>query len=146
MSPSGSVLWVDNDPGYIRAFVTALERAGYDVTVIKKVTAAEELLRSKRFNLLILDAMIPTLSETEEAAYPPADTDNGHKTGLVFYRRNKEIIDNAKTPVLVFTVRIDKPIRNEFLQCGLPPASFVTKMDLKDTADFMHKIKEVVRH
>jgi CheY-like chemotaxis protein len=138
------VLWLDNDLGCIRAYKAALEQVGYSVTVVKKVAEAEDLLRAQRFDIFILDVMIPTLNEAEEAVYPPSETDNGHKTGLLFYRRVKDLLAAAKTPVLVFSVRIDKSIQTAFLEEGLPADSFVPKMDLRLTPDFVRKIEQMV--
>lgn len=138
------VLWLDNDLGCIRAFKTGLEEAGYSVTVVKKVSDAEDLLGAQRFDIFILDVMIPTLNEAEEAKYPPSDTDNGHKTGLLFYRKVKDRLAAARTPVLVFSVRIDKSIQTAFLEAGLPAESFVPKMDLRLTPDFVRKIEQMV--
>src|SRR5436309_11396133 len=95
------ILWVDNDPGYIKPFVMALEDEGFEVLVAPDVSSAEDKLLSGEFNLLILDVMIPTISEGEEAKYTPAETENSLKTGLVFYKRMSATLNSKKIPVLV---------------------------------------------
>jgi CheY-like chemotaxis protein len=138
------VLWLDNDPAYIKQFVMTLEEDGYSVVVKKSVTEAERLLQEQRFDLVIVDVMIPTVSQEEEQRYPPAETDNGHKTGLVFFRKVKLLLADKQTSILVLTVRIDEEVRKEFLKEGLPEAQFVTKMDVMETPKFMKKIESLL--
>ena len=139
-----SVLWLDNDLFFINPYKEKLEETGYCVSVVKKVSDAEKLLRSRRFDLFILDVMIPTLNDAEEVDYPPSDTDNGHKTGLLFYLRLKEHLVTAGTPVLVFSVLIDRQIQTAFVENGLPAENFVPKMDVKLVADFSRVVERVM--
>ncbi len=122
----------------------ALKETGFDVTVATTVTTAERLIERERYHLLLLDVMIPTKSESEENLYPPETTDSGLKTGLLFYRRMKEQLDNQHIPVLVMTVRLDSGIFNEFIKAGLNPENFCTKMSLREIPVFLDKIKEVL--
>lgn len=145
MSPEKSILWLDNDLGYITPYVQALEEVRYEVVRTRKVSQAEDLLRSRRFDLLILDVMIPTLSEAEEVVYPPGDTDNGHKTGFLFYQRMKQGLIAAGTPVLVFSVRSDRSIQASFDHEGLPPGDFVPKQNLRHTCEFMRKVQQMIQ-
>jgi CheY-like chemotaxis protein len=138
------ILWVDNDPGYIRPFKIALEGEGYSVTVASTVFQAEACVDGQSYDLIILDVMIPTVSEVEEDAYRPEDTENSLKTGLLFYRRKGKELEQRGTPVLVMTVRIDKAIRREFIAAGLPENHFATKMELRESPHFVSKIKALL--
>jgi CheY-like chemotaxis protein len=138
-----SLLWLDNDPGQIESLLKALERKGYHVTLCRRVSDAELLLETTRYDLLMLDVMIP-ISEGELANYPYEATDNTLATGLTFYRRVRSKLKASNTPVLVMTVRIDKPIATAFVAAGLPPDYFVTRHEVKNTQVFLQKVAEVV--
>ena len=131
------ILWLDNDPLYIKAYVNALEDRGDKVDIATSVTDAEQSLNNHTYNLIIIDAMIPTLSEEEEREYPPEDTDRGLKLGVFFYKR---IVGITKVPVLAMTVRLDETIRNEFKQAGLPEQAFTTKLSVRKIASFLDKV------
>lgn len=138
---SKRILWIDNDPQYIKPFVLAMEDEGYAVSIAKTVSQGERLITNQRFDLVILDVMIPTMSEKEEETYPPDETEDSHKTGLLFYKRHVGVLTKNNTPILVMTVRIDKSITKDFLDAGLPPSNFVTKMELRETPVFLEKIR-----
>jgi len=139
------IIWIDNDRANVRAYVTGLQEAGYAVEVVTSVSKAEEVLRTQQFHLLILDVMIPTMSEQEEANYPPDETDNGHSTGLLFYKRMGDALTKAGTVVMALTVRIDKHVRRAFEESGLPPSHFVTKMEIRAWPDFLRKVEELLK-
>jgi CheY-like chemotaxis protein len=145
MPETKRILWIDNDQANIRAFVNGLREAGYTVDVVTSVSAAEELLVTNRFDLLILDIMIPTMSEKEEEKYPPDETDNGHSTGLLFLKRLGADLVKAGTVVMAFTVRVDKGILRAFEESGLPRSQFVTKMEVREWADFLRKVEELLK-
>lgn len=137
---SKQILWLDNDTAYLVPFVEALEDEGYSVVVVESLTDAEQSLRDKKFDLLIVDIMIPTLSRKEETRYRPEDTDLGYKTGLVFYKQNKEALQKAGTRVMVMTVRLDKAIMDDFIKAGLPGSAFATKYEMAEPTNFLNKI------
>ena len=138
------VLWLDNDSAYLEDYVKTLEGAGYVVKVVTNVTAAENELQKGRYDLLLLDVMIPTKSESEEELYPPEATDSGLKTGLVFYQRMKSVLEAGHTAVLVMTVRLDSGILEGFVEAGLDRGQFSTKMALRETQTFMAKIEKII--
>ena len=136
------VLWLDNDPLYIKSYVKALEDRGDNVDIATSVTDAENGLKSHKYNLIIIDAMIPTMSEEEEIEYPPEETDRGLKLGVSFYKR---VAEKTNTPVLAMTVRLDETIRNEFKNAGLPEAAFTTKLAVRKIASFLEKIDSLTQ-
>ncbi len=137
---SSKILWIDNDPAYIDPYVKGLESIGHKVMVATTVIGAESALKADVYDLVILDVMIPTKSDAEEELYRPRETDFGHRTGLVFYRRNKERLARNKTQTLILTVRLDKTILDEFLEEGLPRECFATKLNLRDIQAFLDRV------
>jgi CheY-like chemotaxis protein len=138
---SKRILWFDNDPAYLIPFVQALADEGHQVKVVENLTDAERTLAQERFDLMIVDVMIPTKNEQEETRYRPEDTDLGYKTGLLFYKKLKKNLEAAHTAILVMTVRLDKAIMDEFISAGLPPDSYATKYEMSEPADFLGKIR-----
>lgn len=141
---SGEILWVDNDRAYLGPYCDALRGAGFHVTTVDSLTAAEAALAQRPYALLLLDVMIPTIDAEEERIYPPEQTGRGYITGLVFWRRNRALLENAGTPVLVFTVRLDENIREEFAAEGLPVANFATKYELSEPDVFVQKVRQII--
>jgi hypothetical protein len=114
------------------------------VKVVATVTDAEKELRGSKFDLLLLDVMIPSVGPEEEERYQPAVTELGTKTGYLFYLTNKELLEKSGMRVLVMTVRLDKTIMDEFVKAGLPRHNFATKYDLRDANDFLSKIQKLL--
>lgn len=140
----GRILWVDNDPGQIHGFVVALQRAGFDVSVTTSVGAAERYLAIERFALVILDVMIPVNEAEEAGGYSGDVTEDGHKTGLTFYTLHRATLERQGS-LMVFTVRVDKSIRDDFLKAGLPLQNFVTKLELRDAKTFVAAVRKRVK-
>ena len=138
------ILWLDNEPRMIEPFVLILRDEGYEVDVAPTLQRADYLLKTKRYNLLLLDVMIPTLDEEEEMRYSPDRTDFGLKTGLVFYEVNRSLLDAASTQVLVMTMRMDKDIFEEFVAAGLPETCISTKLEMSEVNTFIEKIESLI--
>jgi CheY-like chemotaxis protein len=138
------ILWLDNDPAYLEPFVEALAEEGYEVEVVATVAEAEQSLREKRYELLLLDVMIPTINAKEEERFDPVLTKMGNNTGLLFFTLNKELMEQRGMRLLVMTVRLDKPIMDEFVKAGLPRTSFATKYDLRDANVFLARIRGIL--
>jgi CheY-like chemotaxis protein len=137
------ILWLDNDPRYTDPYVQALRDRGDSVAVVTNVTDAEALIRKNHYDLTIIDAMIPTTGEAEEAIYPPTETDRGLKMGLLFYMRMKETLDQKKIAVLVMTVRLDEVIHNGFIEAGLPTEAFTTKLAVRRVNTFLEAVDSI---
>jgi DNA-binding response OmpR family regulator len=141
------ILWLDNDIKQTEPYVYELQRQGHDVSVVKKITDCENLLNapanSSGYDLLILDVMIPTKTEAEEQQYDPDSTDRGNITGLAFWSKWQERLAASNTKVLVLTVRLDKAIKERFVQAGLPREAFSTKVQLREPEEFIKRIKQL---
>lgn len=138
------ILWLDNDPAYLEPFIEVLTDESYEVEVVATVADAEKALRAHKYDLLVLDVMIPTVNPDEEKRFDPTLTQLGYKTGLIFYTLNKGLITSSGIKILVMTVRLDKSIMDEFVTAGLSPSCFATKYDLRDTTVFLAKIQSVL--
>ena len=140
---SKRILWLENDPIQLEPYIEFIEEEGYEVTIVKSPTQAEDAIKAGRYDLVILDVMVPTLNAEEEMLYPPALTEHGHKTGLLFYRRMKGELNRSGTSVFVMTVRLDQNIRDEFIKAGLSREHFATKFVMRDVSTFLTKIKSL---
>jgi len=125
----------------MHGFVVALERAGFDVTLTKSLEDAERHLAAVRFDVVLLDVMIPITSRDEASGYSGEETDDSHKTGLAFYLKHKKQLAKHGN-IMVFTVRVDKPIRDEFVAAGLKEEDFVTKLELRDARAFVEAVRK----
>jgi CheY-like chemotaxis protein len=141
---SKRILWLDNDLAQLQPFVEALEDENYSVKTVESLTEAETYLQEAKFDLMIIDAMIPTLNSNEEMRYQPTETDLGYKTGLVFYQHNRDILQKAGTGVIVMTVRLDKAIKDEFIKAGLPGDAFATKYEMAEPVKFLNKVRNTI--
>lgn len=137
------VLWLDNDISFVTPYKEQLEAADFKVTVVRTVGEAARKAMNFSYDLIILDVMIPTKGEAEELEYPPAETEMGHKTGLVFYRRIKSKIP-THTKVLVLTVMLDESVKEEFLAAELPAKNFATKFSLRTARDFCNRVDSIM--
>jgi CheY-like chemotaxis protein len=143
---SKRILWLDNDPAYVTVYKSYLEDQPqqYVVNLVPTITEAEKYLAEGKYDLLILDAMIPTFGDEEELAYPPDETDRGLKTGLAFFVRHKQKLTEGNTKVLVLTARIDPDIKIAFAQAGLKIDHVVEKPEVGAVGDFLEKVQEVL--
>jgi CheY-like chemotaxis protein len=139
-----AILWFDNDLDYLEPYAAVLREAGYSLTTVGRLRDADRELGSKRYDLLILDVMIPTQSEDEELRYPPEATNRCNDTGLLYYQTWREKLAKAGTAVLILTVRPDARIREMFKQAGAPTSAVSTKYNLREVDDFMKKVEQVL--
>lgn len=145
MNAYGSILWLDNDPGYIYPLVVALRKAGFEVREARSVTEATALIAAgMRFDIVLLDVMIPVSPVERSAGYDASVTDDSHATGLEFYRRHKIQLESMGT-VVALTVRVDQGVRDQFLSAGLPADRFVTKLEVRESPAFVAAVKKFMR-
>jgi CheY-like chemotaxis protein len=135
------ILWFDDQPIKIKFYVDRLEHLGFQVKVVETFTEAENALREEGgFQLLILDSMIPTVTEEEGLLYPGT----GIEGGLTFLRVMKKEQLLGPTKVLVFTVSYEPEIYDQFVKEGLPVENFLTKEKYKNPIDFSYKVTELI--
>lgn len=139
------ILWLDNDQGQTRPFVMTLRQGGYAVDSVRSLTEAELLLKSKVYNLLILDVMIPSLSEEEEAKYPPDITLQGRYSGISFFSMWKELLHTMNCKVLVMSVlEGDSKLAEICFLSGLQPSNVKTKVELRDASVFLKAVQNAI--
>lgn len=138
------IMWLENDSYWVDIFAEELSCRGYEVDRVEEVLEAEDKLRSHRYDLIILDVMIPVLSKQDEEVYPPDKTDKGRKAGLYFYERMRKNLERSGTKVFVFTIRGDHEVVEEFKKAGLAANSFANKLELRDPSEFVTKVQEIL--
>ena len=138
------ILWLDNDPAQVHPYLETLNEEGYLAKAVSTVTEAESLLNSNRYDLFILDVMIPIKNSDEERRFPPDKTAYGRELGLYFFLEYKEKLQVSNTQVLVLTQRLDLNIRDEFIKAGLKPDQFFTKFAIRDVEIFLSKVKSLL--
>jgi len=141
MTANPKILWLENDEGQNVGFIVAMRQAGLDVTIARTVTEADRCLAQRRYDVVIVDVMIPVSKQERAAGYDEAATDSSHKTGLEFYRRHKDDLERQSV-VLVMTVRVDRDIRDDFLAAGLASDRFLLKLDLREAPDFVEAVQK----
>ncbi len=90
---NGLILWVDDEIELLRAHIIFLEKKGYEVTTVSNGTDAIDLCRQRKFDLILLDEMMPGIS------------------GLETLQRIKEI--SPLTPVVMVTKSEEEDIMNQ---------------------------------
>jgi GAF domain-containing protein len=125
-----TILWVDDQPSIIAPFANLLKTHGYAVDEERYLSAAERRLLAERYDLLILDLMVP-LQETEYEDYRRAENDG--YSGLELYKRLRKKLDESQRPhVLVFTSVVDQRAFDKCRVEGLPKDCFVRRLDFQD--------------
>jgi CheY-like chemotaxis protein len=94
-----NILFVDDEPEFVRAHINALEESGYNVTHVRSYTEALNALQ-QTFHLIVLDLILP-----------PSDTDLQYgesepsaEVGLSLHRVIREELGLTQTPIIFFTV------------------------------------------
>jgi two-component system response regulator RegX3 len=72
---SRRILLVDDEPGIVDFVTYGLQREGFEVVAVEDGEAALERARGERFDLMVLDVMLPKLSGTEVARVLRAESD-----------------------------------------------------------------------
>lgn len=136
------ILFIDDEPEFVRPQLNGLLDAGYDVHLAPGPTAALTSLREAKFDLIILDLIMPPL-ETPQVE----DTQDIHtfETGVILHERIREDLELVDIPILFLTVIRDPEIRTRInhreRDCGQEP-SYVTKPIR--TADLVTKVQEIL--
>jgi two-component system, OmpR family, alkaline phosphatase synthesis response regulator PhoP len=97
------ILWIEDDFNELEPIVLPLKKAGHAITIAPDAKDAIKLLEKKRFDLILLDILLPSGEKKIERI---ADW-----TGLELMKViRKRKID---TPVIVFTVVLDRELEDE---------------------------------
>jgi two-component system, OmpR family, response regulator RegX3 len=115
-----SVLVVDDDPGVLDVVAFTLRREGFDVDEQRDGPAALEAARAKRYDIVILDIMLPDLSGTDICRALRAESD---------------------VPILMLTARDAEADRVNGLELGAD--DYVTKPF--STAELTSRVRAILR-
>lgn len=131
-----TLLWLDNDLGQVEIFRGGLQDDEFEVVIAVRISEGQRLIPTRKWDLLILDVMIP-LEEEELEDY----TSGGLKTGLMFLRRNASLLRERRIPVMVTTVLRDEGLLEAFRSLGLPKTNYVSKEELETSQDLVDRIR-----
>ncbi len=93
------ILFIDDEPEFVRAHIDTLEESGYEVTHVSSYNEALEVLQ-QAFNLIVLDLILsPGEVDLEYDASEPSP-----EVGLRLHRVIREELSLTKTPIIFFTV------------------------------------------
>lgn len=105
--PSNSILIVDDTPNNIRLLFDVLDRAGFDVSVVKSGEKALEKLNNIQPDLILLDVMMPGID------------------GFETCRRIKANPENADIPIIFMTALSETD--NKVIGLQLGAVDYITK-------------------
>ena len=115
-----SILLVDDDPGVLDVVAFTLRREGYDVDEEKDGTAALAAARSRGYDIVILDVMLPELSGSDVCRALRAESD---------------------VPILMLTARDAELDRVQGLELGAD--DYVTKPF--SSAELLSRVRAILR-
>jgi len=139
------ILWLDEDKSFVLvSHRQRLEIDGYDVDRAYSLSDCLYYLGEGNYDLFILDVIVP-VSEHEEQRFPREKTQNGKLSGLVFYEMFQNVFEEKHTEVMVYTIRDDKEVREAFVKAGLEPELYVIKQEVADTAEFVEKVRKILK-
>jgi two-component system response regulator RegX3 len=117
---SSSILVVDDDPGVLDVVSFMLRREGFDVDEERDGTAALEAARTKNYDIVILDIMLPGVSGTDIC---------------------RELRSESDVPILMLTARDAEIDRVLGLELGAD--DYVTKPF--STAELLSRVRAILR-
>jgi two-component system response regulator RegX3 len=117
---SASILVVDDDPGVLDVVSFMLRREGFDVDEERDGTAALEAARTKNYDIVILDIMLPGVSGTDIC---------------------RELRSESDVPILMLTARDAEIDRVLGLELGAD--DYVTKPF--STAELLSRVRAILR-
>ena len=95
------ILFIDDEPEFVRAHVNALEEVGkYDVVFVKSYEEAFEALQNQRFDLIILDLILPP----PEAGFAGDQSEPSVEVGFNLRKVIREEMGLTQVPIIFFTV------------------------------------------
>ncbi|TEU18197.1 MAG: response regulator [Anaerolineales bacterium] len=96
------ILFVDDEPEFVRAHINALEDAGYSVKHTRSYTEALGTLQRQSFDLIVLDLILPPIDAYWELEYETAEP--SAEVGLGLHRVIREELGLIQVPIVFFTV------------------------------------------
>lgn len=105
------ILFIDDEPHYIRPYIQAFELKGFDVKVVNNVDEAWEIIESSQKDILaiIIDIMMPP-----GKLFDLESTKQGLRTGEAFIAKLKDLDEGM--PVVVLTNAEKSELRHIYHQ------------------------------
>ncbi len=91
-----SILWLDDEADTIKGLVVAFERVGLDIVVVASLQDAVASLKSRSFDLFLLDMNMPP-----EPLFTEMETMGGSRTGAFFAQYVR--LHFPELPVVIFS-------------------------------------------
>lgn len=107
------ILFVDDEPEFVRPQVTALEDAGYEVILETNPDEALALLQKQEFDLIILDLIMPPLQKDKERCDQELDY---AETGIKLLQEIRSKLNLIDVPIIFLTVVRDQDLRSKIRQ------------------------------
>ena len=107
------ILFLDDEPEFVRPQVTALEESGYEVILVSDVNEAMTALLNDRFDLILLDVIMPPRESEFEGG---EDEFALIETGVKLHEEIREKLRIVDTPIIFITIVRDFEIRNILAQ------------------------------
>jgi len=95
MLKANQVLFIDDEIFLTRQYINALMDSGFNITAADSVETAIDFARSRKFQIVVLDVMMPS-----EGIFEPIETAGGYKTGIALARELKYLLPDAKIVAL----------------------------------------------
>ena len=120
------VLCIEDDRSVIKLYARAFARAGYEVTFEQDGIKGLALAKSDRYDIILLDLMLPNLSGIEilKELRDPVQTPNLH--AKIVISTNLEQQDEARTD-------IEQQVDGYFIKADITPSQLVEFLSHFDT-------------
>ena len=105
-----TILFVEDEQWLMEGMVEGLKAYGYDVLCATNGTQALELIEANKFDLILLDIIMPSGEKIEDATF-------GRRTGVELCRILREEM-RLEIPVVCLTVVTDPEIHHELRKLG----------------------------
>jgi len=105
------ILFIDDEPEFVRPQISALEEMGYDVTFKSDPYSAIAVLENQQFDLIILDLIMPPYNDKKQDEPENKLVDESIEVGEKLHRELRERL-KVNTPIIFLTVIRDHEIRN----------------------------------
>jgi predicted nucleotide-binding protein len=100
------ILFVDDEPYHSRQYVEELELAGYEVIAVSTVKSALAQAKTRDFDAVILDVMLPP------GGLGYRETQGGYKTGIALAKKLRDALPDAR--ILALTLSTDPEVERWF--------------------------------
>ncbi len=110
-----SILVVDDDPEIVTMLSTRLSKRGYQVATAGDGTKALEMAKQQRFDVVLLDVMMPGKSGWEVARALKQDPAN-QDAKIVMVSAIGEKTNEITAPIYGADAHVDKPFEFEHLE------------------------------